>query len=130
MPDIGDGAIAPSSISASGLPIPSASELSALGAIPDRGGLTKAGRSLTKHAAGARAGSTAFPKAVGNQAQINNLAQKVLDGILNDPARIVKQRLGKPGEQLLQVSRPDGTGAIFKWDGARWVFSHFGEGLY
>jgi hypothetical protein len=130
IPDAADIAIAPNSISASGLSIPSASELSALGSALDRGGLTNVGRSLTKHAAGARAGSTAFPKATGSPAKINAQAQQVLDGILNDPARVVKQRAGKPGEQLLQVSRADGTGVIFKWDGTKWVFSHLGEGLH
>jgi hypothetical protein len=54
----------------------------------------------------------------------------LLDDILNDPARMIKQRPGRPGEQLLQVFRPDGSGVIYKWDGSQWVFSHFAENLF
>jgi hypothetical protein len=81
-----------------GLPVPEASELSNLGSVADRGGLTKAGRSLTKHASGKRGGSSAFPDPKGNPAQINQQAQTALENILNDPAKVVKQRPGRPGE--------------------------------
>lgn len=94
------------------------------------GELTKAGRSLTKHASGQRFGSKAFPEIEGGPRQINEQASKILDDMINDPNKIVKIRPGKGGEQILQVSRPDGTGAIFKMEGGQWTFSHFAESLY
>lgn len=112
------------------LPVPSNADLAAKGAALDRGGLTKAGRSLAKHGSGKRGGSSAFPDPSGKPSQINAKAQQALNDILNDPARTVKQRPGRPGEQLLQINRPDGSGVIFKWDGAQWQFSHFAENLY
>ena len=102
-----------------GLPTPSSEDLSKLGSAPGKGDYTKAGHSLSKHAAGKRVGSSAFPDAKGNPAQINQQAKKVLDDILNDPNKVVKQRPGRPGEQLLQVHRPDGSGVMYKWDGAQ-----------
>jgi hypothetical protein len=112
------------------LPTPSAGDLSKLGSAAAKGGLTKAGHSLSKHAAGKRAGSSAFPDPKGSPTQITQQAQKLLDDILNDPARMIKQRPGRPGEQLLQVLGPDGSGVIYKWDGTQWVFSHFAENLF
>jgi RHS repeat-associated protein len=104
--------------------------LSDAGKVPDKGGLTKAGRSLAKHSAGKRPGSSKFPPATGSPGQINNQGQAVLDDILKDPASVYKVRPGKGGDDILQVSKPDGTGAIYKKDGGQWVFSHFGENLY
>lgn len=112
------------------LPTPSAGDLSKLGSAAGKGDLTKAGHSLSKHASGKRAGSSAFPDPKGSPAQINQQAQKLLDDILNDPARMLKQRPGRPGEQLLQIFRPDGSGVIYKRDGTQWVFSHFAENLF
>jgi RHS repeat-associated protein len=95
-----------------------------------KGQLSEAGRSLTKHAKGQRAGSKGFPEIKGNQEQINKQASEILDGILHDPNRVVKVRPGKGGEEILQVNRPDGTGAIFKKVNGQWVFSHFAEDLF
>jgi hypothetical protein len=113
-----------------GLPIPQPADLSKLGGVADKAGLTKAGRSLAKHTSDKRKGSKAFPEAKGTPAQINQQAQKVLDDILNDPDKVIKQRPGRPGDQLLQVHRPDGSGVIFKWNGTSWDFSHFAENLF
>jgi RHS repeat-associated protein len=94
-------------------------------------GLTRAGHSLTKHGAGKRAGSSIFPDPKGGPSDINKKAQELLDDILTDPKSAIKQRTGKGGDQILQVHRPDGAGAIFKSDSTgEWVFSHFGENLY
>jgi len=109
---------------------PCTSDLLTLGSAAGKGNLTKAGHSLSKHAAGIRSGSNAFANPKGNPTQINEQAQKLLGDILNDPAKTVKQRPGRPGEQLLQISRSDGSGVIYKWDGSNWVFSHFAENLF
>ncbi len=95
-----------------------------------KGQLSPAGRALTKHAKGQRAGSQGFPEIKGNQEQINEQASEIMDGILHDPNRVVKVRPGKGGEEILQVNRPDGTGAIFKKVNGQWVFSHFAENLF
>jgi filamentous hemagglutinin len=113
-----------------GSKLPCLDELSTLGSKADKGGLTKAGRSLTKHSAGKRPGSTSFPSTRGNPSQINKQAQDVLDDILTDPSSVVKKRPGKAGEILLQVSKPDGTGAIYKLKNGKWEFSHFAENIY
>jgi len=97
---------------------------------PAEGQLSEAGRSLSKHARGQRAGSKGFPEIKGGPAEINAQASKVLDGILKDPDKIVKVRPGAGGKQILQVSRADGTGAIFKMENGQWTFSHFAENLY
>jgi RHS repeat-associated protein len=92
--------------------------------------LTAAGRSLTKHGKGQRAGSKGFPDIKGSPKDINKQAAEVLDGIVSDPNKVIKVRPGKGGEEILQVSRPDGTGAIYKKVNGQWVFSHFAENLY
>jgi hypothetical protein len=94
------------------------------------GQLSEAGRSLTKHAKGQRPGSKGFPEIKGNPEQINKQASEILDGILHDPDRVVKVRPGKGGEEILQVNRPDGTGAIFKKKDGQWVFSNLAENLF
>jgi YD repeat-containing protein len=74
--------------------------------------------------------ATAEPPAGTVTMVYNADGQAALDSILNDPARAVKQRPGKPGEWLLQINRPDGSGVIFKWNGTDWQFSHFAENLF
>ena len=106
---------------------PTNSELTSLGSAPSgKGQLTKAGHSLSKHGAGERPGSSVFPDPTGTPASLTNKR----NSCLSDSARVVKQRSGRPGEHLLQISRPDGSGAIFKWDGSQWSFSHFAENLF
>src|SRR5689334_12380566 len=63
--------------------------LSQAGQVLDRGGFTAAGRSLTKHGAGARSGNSLFPQARGNLAQISEIAQNRLDDILTDPGSVM-----------------------------------------
>jgi hypothetical protein len=113
------------------LSVPDNSELTNLGSAPSgKGQLTKAGHSLSKHGAGKRSGSSVFPDPTGTPASINQQALQLLRDIVSDSSRVVKQRLGRPGEHLLQISRPDGSGAIYKWDGSGWSFSHFAENLF
>lgn len=119
---LGGGAVVPK--------IPSIGALSKLGREIDRGGLTRAGRSLAKHAQGKRAGSSAFPAVKGTPSDINSLAQTILDDILGDPTSITKVRPGKGGEMLLQINKTNGTGVIYKQSGCKWSFSHFAENLY
>ena len=61
------------------------------GEVPDRGGLTRAGRALAKH--GGREGS-AFPKASGDPAAINKQGQEVLDQILSKVSSTKPNRFG------------------------------------
>ena len=65
--------------------MPTDTELVRLASKPDIGGLTKAGRLLTKHANGKHPGSKAFPEAKGKPDDINLQAEGVLENILNDP---------------------------------------------
>lgn len=60
-------------------------DLSAAAQVADRGGLTRAGRALTKHAEGQRAGSRAFPCLSGSADEINAAAQNIVDDILTNP---------------------------------------------
>ena len=80
------------------------------GKIHDRGGLTKAGRALTKH--GGREGS-AFPKPLGNPEQINLQGQEILESILNNPKSVIINDIDKGFE----IYSPDGRGVYFKKDG-------------
>ncbi len=111
-------------------PVPTASDLLGLGRAAGAGEMTKAGQSLAKHAVGARSGSSAFPAPSGSPANINKQASELLSDILSDPSSVMKQRPGRPGEQLLQIFRPDGSGVIYKWKDTGWVFSHFAENLF
>ena len=110
--------------------IPKAIDLSTSASVVGKSGFSKAGTSLSKHGTGKRTSSCPFPAPMGTPAQINAQAEKVLEDILTHPDKVIKQRLGRPGEQLLQIHRPDGSGVIYKWDGKEWVFSHFGVNLY
>ena len=78
-----------------------------------KSGLTKAARSLDKHASGQRLTGT-FPKLSGNQAQRNQQAQDILNNILNDPKSKFKN-LGRGG---LEVRAPSGQGVRFNQDGS------------
>lgn len=97
---------------------------------PAQGQLSEAGRSLSKHARGQRAGSRGFPEIKGGPPEINAQAADILDQILNDANKIIKVRPGRGGVEILQVSRPDGTGAIFTMQNGQWTFSYFAENLY
>lgn len=78
---------------------------------PDKGGLTKAGRTQQKH--GDRVGS-AFDPAKGKPEEKNAQGQRTLDGIVNSPDRVDKpNRHG--GVDVLES--PGGRGARFGSDG-------------
>jgi hypothetical protein len=97
--------------------------LSASGASQRTGELTRAGHSLTKHGAGARAGNSAFP-AAGNPAQINAAAQDALDDILTDPGSVVLPKTSGNFAGGFEVIAPDGRKAVYD---ANNVFQYFGE---
>ncbi|MCB1114207.1 MAG: RHS repeat protein, partial [Chlamydiia bacterium] len=84
--------------------------LSKAGKVPDRAGLTKAGRALDKH--GNRAGSP-FPKAKGDAITKNTQGQFHLDDILTHPNSTINIR----GNGALEFHIPDGRGAYFHGDG-------------
>jgi hypothetical protein len=79
----------------------------------DRGGLTAAGRSLTKHGMGARPGNTKFPKAQGNPTQINEQAQAVVDDILTAPGTTVTTGYRGRFGQTIEVNATDGRGIVY-----------------
>ncbi len=70
----------------------------------DRGGFTKAGRSLMKH--GYRKGSV-FPKPIGNQKQINEHGKKILGEILSHPEKkIIPGEFSRYGK-VVDIYAPD-----------------------
>ena len=92
-------------------------DLSNAAGVPDRGGFTAAGRSLTKHGSGARPGNSLFPAAKGNPAQINAQAQAVVDEILNNPGTtFTKGFRGRFGDTI-EAAAPDGRGIVFDANG-------------
>jgi hypothetical protein len=96
---------------------PNRNRLSQAAAEPDRGGLTKAGRSLTKHAPGQRSGSTKFPTLSGNPQQINRQAQDIVDHILTNPGTtVVYSHRGRFG-QTVEFTDPSGRGIVYNSKG-------------
>jgi RHS repeat-associated protein len=97
---------------------PSLAEFSSAGreldAADKAGILTKAGRSLQKHATGSRAGASLFPRASGPPANWNVLGQQQLDDILTNPLS-TRTALGRGGTEFLA---PDGRGVRFNSDGS------------
>jgi hypothetical protein len=84
--------------------------LSSAAAVPDRGGLTKAGRALQKH--GSRPGS-AFPSARGNPVEINRAAQKVVDEIVHSPGAKRISRFRHRYGRVVEIRAPDGRGVRY-----------------
>jgi hypothetical protein len=80
----------------------------------DRGGFTKAGRSLMKH--GNRQGSV-FPKPKGNPIQINDHAQKILESILQHPEKIIIERPHPDFGKIIEIKVPKMGGVRFTIDG-------------
>lgn len=78
--------------------------------MPDRGGLTRAGRALDKH--GNRPGSP-FPRAVGKVSDKNWQGQFHLDDILTDPK--IKWTQNEGGS--MKIYSTDGRGAFFEKNG-------------
>lgn len=92
-------------------------DLSAAAAAPGRGELTAAGHQLTKHAAGQRAGSGAFPALRGGSAQINEIAEFQVNDILTAPGSKFTQRTHHNFGKVLDVTAPDGRGLRFDSEG-------------
>jgi hypothetical protein len=104
---------------------PSLDDFSRAAAVPDRGGLTVAGRSLTKHGIGARLRNSFFPPARGTPATINRQAQDIVDDILTHPGtQVINSHRGRFGDTIEHIA-PDGRGVVFGTNG-RFLF--FREG--
>lgn len=81
---------------------------------PDRGGLTRAGRSL--HKKGSRP-SSVYPPPAGGPEGLNRTAQEIVEAILDDPgAELVRERRPRFGA-VLEVWAPDGRGLRYSDDG-------------
>ena len=93
--------------------LPSLDALSEAASVGDRGGLTAAGRSLTKHGVGARPDNTLFPPARGNPTAINNTAQGIVDDILNSPDSIFQSSYRPRFGPTFEVTASDGRGLVF-----------------
>ncbi len=96
---------------------PSLDALSQAAGAADRGGFTAAGRSLTKHGAGARPGNTLFPAAKGNPATINQTAQNVVDDILTTPGSTIQNSTRGRFGPTIEVTAPDGRGIVYDGNG-------------
>jgi hypothetical protein len=100
-------------------------DLSKAASVPDKGGFSVAGRSLTKHGSGARDGNSVFPPAKGNQKSINQQAQDLVDDILTNPkTKIIEGNRGRFGATTEYIT-PEGRGIVFGKDGK---FLFFREG--
>jgi RHS repeat-associated protein len=92
-------------------------ELSSAARAIDRGGLTKAGRALTKHARGQRAGSQLFPELGGSVDDVNRIAGDIVDDILTNPksaAVVIKRGRFKGG---VDIYDPSGRGVRYDAEG-------------
>jgi RHS repeat-associated protein len=87
--------------------------LSNAGKVPDRGGLTRAGRALDKHG-GNRPGKSPFPQGKGNEFARNNQGQFHLDDILTHP----NSKTIDYGAKGFEIYAPDGRGVHFRMDGS------------
>jgi filamentous hemagglutinin len=96
---------------------PSIEDLSKAAGVPDRGGLTAAGRSLTKHGAGARPSNTLFPPAKGNPATINQTAQNIVDDILTTPGTTTLNSTRGRFGPTIEMTAPDGRGIVYDANG-------------
>ena len=96
---------------------PSLDALSQAASAADRGGLTAAGRSLTKHGAGARPGNTLFPAAQGNPGAINQAAQNVVDDILTTPGSTLQNSSRGRFGPTIEITAPDGRGMVYDANG-------------
>ena len=85
----------------------------------DRGGLTRAGRSLVKHTD--RPGSP-LPPVTGSPASINAQAQNIVDSILTHPLSTTSTRNHPRFGPILEFMEPGGTGLRFTASGD---FLHF-----
>lgn len=82
-------------------------------AVPDRNGLTRAGRAMDKHGAGQRSPDSPFPRPRGGPQQKNADGQFQVEDILTHPGSVFNQ-LGRGG---VGVRTPDGREIRFDADG-------------
>lgn len=99
-------------------PLASTENLMKAALIPDKGGLTVAGRALQKH--GNRAGS-AFISAKGTAESINQQAEKVVQEILNNPGRIMVTRNHARFGLVTEIRVSDGRGLRFDAKSGRFI---------
>ena len=94
--------------------------MSHAGTFHDRGGLTKAGRSLEKKAGRI---DSVFPKPSGNVHEVNMQGQRILDEILNHPDKQVffKKVKTQNYRECIDIRLPDGRGARFTKDGREMI---------
>ncbi|MCB1072606.1 MAG: hypothetical protein KDK96_05830 [Chlamydiia bacterium] len=95
-------------------------DMSHAGTFHDRGGLTKAGRSLEKKAGRI---DSVFPKPSGNVHEVNMQGQRILDEILNHPDKQVffKKVKTQNYRECIDIRLPDGRGARFTKDGREMI---------
>ncbi|MGH9427705.1 MAG: RHS repeat domain-containing protein [Terriglobia bacterium] len=91
--------------------------LSRAAATPSKGGYTRAGYELTKHAAGQRARSSRFPALKGNPSQINQRAQEVVDDILTSPGTSQTNGYRPRFGNTIEFTAPVGRGLVFSANG-------------
>ncbi len=89
---------------------------------------TKAGRSLTKHGAGKRAGNSAIPSPRGNPTAINKQAADLVDDIVENGS--ITTRTTAKGMNVTQIAKDDGVGMVFEDLGGNYNFKYFGENLF
>ncbi|HET9292661.1 MAG TPA: RHS repeat-associated core domain-containing protein, partial [Gemmatimonadales bacterium] len=92
-------------------------DLAGAGKVLDRGGFTAAGRALTKHATGQRAGARAFPRLSGGAAQINATAQEIVEDILTHPGTRVSRITSGRFKGGVEYFDPGGRGIAFDASG-------------
>ncbi len=80
------------------------------GKAPDKGGYSKAGRSLTKKS---YRENSIFPRPSGSIEQINNQGEKVLEEILNHPEKIITHEVRPRFGEVIEVTIPENGGARF-----------------
>lgn len=97
----------------------------AAGVASGKNGFTVAGHALTKHAAGQRTGSSAFPVLRGNPAAINRQAQDIVDDILTAPGTTVLRSYRSRFGDTIEHVAPNGRGVVYGSDGS---FLFFREG--
>ena len=85
--------------------------------VPDRGGYTVAGRSLTKHGVGARLGNSLFPPAEGNPATINQTAQSIVEDIISNPNSTVQNSYRGRLGATIEITAPNGQGVVYDASG-------------
>ena len=93
---------------------PSLDDLSKAANVPDRKGLTEAGRALQKHSS--RPGST-FPRTQGNVAQSNQAGQHVVDDILTSPGAMTTRRHHARFGEVIEIRAPNGKGVRYDANG-------------